>query len=1214
MKPELLDALSFPLAGSRLIEASAGTGKTFTIAALYLRLVLGHGGGAGFSRPLMPPEILVVTFTDAATQELRDRIRARLAEAAQAFLAEPESVKPKARGEDFLDDLRAEYPPEQWPACARRLRLAAEWMDEAAVSTIHGWCKRMLSEHAFASGSLFTQTLETDTTDLEAEVARDYWRIHFSTLEADGARAVRRWWSGPDALLKAIKPLLPHAAKLAATDLPATTLAEAQAEATAKLDALKVPWRNDVGWAEQLRALLQAAVDQKLVDGRKLQARYFTPWIDALRAWAEGDATIPLEDKSTGWTRLTPAGLKEAWKVGDPPAHPALDAMLTLKAELASLPEGKDRVMAHAARWFAERYATEQQTRAQMGFNELLTGLDRALSGPNGAELAQIIRSQFPVALIDEFQDTDALQYRIFDAVYGVASHSTDTALILIGDPKQAIYAFRGGDIYTYLAARHDTTGRHATLGTNYRSSHAMVAAVNHVFNQAETRSGGAFGITRDNQNALPFHPVAAHGREESWEDPQGGGKALTLWTLERNSLSAARTDLAAACASEVVRLLGAADAGFRQASGELLRVQAADIAILVNNGFEAELVRGELRQRGVRSVYLSDRDSVMQSAVAIDLARWLAACAEPDAERAVRAALATATLARPWAELDRLQADELAWEGEVLRFRQYREMWRRQGVLPMLRKLIHDFGVPARLRAAGDERRLTDLLHLAEWLQQASATVEGEHALLRHFAQARGDSGGEEDVRRVRLESDEGLVKVVTVHKSKGLEYPLVFLPFGIGRREIKETQVPVFWHDDEGQLEIALKKDGAAITRANQESLQEDLRKLYVALTRARHALWVGAPAGIGNNALNHLAGDAPAAFGRWAEESEHIAAVPLPEASAECWTPPAAPERARREPPLPTRRPRWWIASYSALHLAESQDAGLTASAAEEIYAESAAADATPGPTLLQPACADAGCGLHDFPRGAEAGSFLHALLEWAGRRGFAFEDEAARTDLNDFVARRCNLAGWPQWIAPLRRWLLEWSQAPLDLASLTPGYTPVAPAALASVQVEMEFWFGASQVDTRRLDALVCAHTLGGSPRAALEAETLNGMLKGFIDLVFEHEGRYYVADYKSNWLGQDASAYTPAALREAVLDHRYDLQYTIYLLALHRLLKQRLPDYDYDRHLGGAVYLFLRGQDAAGGGLHCERPPRALIESLDQLFAGASERAVEQVPA
>jgi len=450
--PRLLDALTLPLRGSQLIEASAGTGKTFTIAALYLRLVLGHGGNdAAFIRPLTPPEVLVVTFTEAATKELRDRIRARLAQAAQAFLADPAEVPQRPPGEDLLHDLRADFPPAQWPACARNLRLAAEWMDEAAVSTIHGWCNRMLREHAFDSGALFSQTLETDQRELLTETVRDYWRTFFTPLALDDAQQVRGWWPSPEALRDEIEKLRLLGDALGGGEPPAQALASARQQVRQALAVLKAPWHS---WADELQLLLERAIAAKQVDGRRLQARYFTPWLDGLRLWAQGDAIEPLPADSTGWTRLTPEGLQEVFKQGVPvPPHAALEDMCTLKARIGALPDGRAALLRHAAQWINQRFGAEQARRAQMGFDELLTRLDAALQGPNGTRLAALIRQQFPVALIDEFQDTDPLQYRIFNAVYGVAENAQDSALVLIGDPKQAIYAFRGADIYTYLAA-----------------------------------------------------------------------------------------------------------------------------------------------------------------------------------------------------------------------------------------------------------------------------------------------------------------------------------------------------------------------------------------------------------------------------------------------------------------------------------------------------------------------------------------------------------------------------------------------------------------------------------------------------------------------------------------------------------------------------------------------------------------------------------------
>lgn len=332
-------ALTFPLNGSRLIEASAGTGKTFTISALYLRLILGHGGDAAFREALLPPQILVVTFTDAATRELRDRIRARLVEAATVFRGD-------AQGDDLLRELRGDFTQTQWDECARRLELAAQWMDEAAVSTIHGWCQRMLREHAFDSGSLFSQTLETDHSELLAEVVRDYWRQHCYPLQGAALQWVAGVWGTPAGLGSRVRPLLGEEGEVATQALGELLDAALQQREQA-LAELKAPWLT---WADELQLLLDAAVAAKQVDGKKIQARFYNPWLAKLREWAGGEESRL--DLGTGFTRLTPDGLAEAWK-GKAPDHPALDAMALLKAQLDALPDPLMRLCATRRLGFA---------------------------------------------------------------------------------------------------------------------------------------------------------------------------------------------------------------------------------------------------------------------------------------------------------------------------------------------------------------------------------------------------------------------------------------------------------------------------------------------------------------------------------------------------------------------------------------------------------------------------------------------------------------------------------------------------------------------------------------------------------------------------------------------------------------------------------------------------------------------------------------------
>ncbi|WP_095153023.1 exodeoxyribonuclease V subunit beta [Pseudomonas sp. Irchel s3b5] len=1213
-------ALAFPLRGSQLIEASAGTGKTFTISALYLRLVLGHGGESdGFGRELLPPQILVVTFTDAATKELRERIRTRLAEAARFFRDETPAP------DGLIAELRDQYPAEQWAGCANRLDIAAQWMDEAAVSTIHSWCQRMLREHAFDSGSLFTQTLETDHSDLLGEVLRDYWRLFCYPMQGDALNWVRGNWGGPAALLPRIRGLFASERETLPGKEPAELISECLQERRAALLELKQPWCQ---WADELLAICHEGVASKSVDGRKMQARYFEPWFEKIKAWA-GDEAVEQLDIGTGFTRLTPDGMAEAWKKGDAPNHPGLDAMPGLKACLDSLPTPDAVVLQHAAHWVGARFEEEKRRRAEMGFDDMLLRLDAALQSEGGERLATLIREQFPVALIDEFQDTDPVQYRIFESIYRIEDNNPESGLFLIGDPKQAIYAFRGADIYTYLRARQATTGRLHTLGTNFRSSHGMVDAVNHVFEYAECRESGRGAFLfreKDGDNPVPFLPVDSQGRKEVLQINHQPVPALNIWHLPAEQpLSGAvyRQQLAAACASEITALLNGGQqgrAGFLR-DNEFKGLMPADIAILVRDGKEAQAVRAELAARGVRSVYLSDKDSVFAAQEAHDVLTWLKACAEPDVERPLRAALASITLNLSLAELEQLNQDELAWEARVMQFRSYRELWRKQGVLPMLRRLLHDFRLPQALIARSDgERVLTNLLHLSELLQQAAAELDGEQALIRHLSEHLALSGqaGEEQI--LRLESDEQLVKVVTIHKSKGLEYPLVFLPFICSAKPVDGSRLPLHYHDATGKAQVTLKPTPELIALADDERLAEDLRLLYVALTRAQHACWLGVTdLKRGNNnssvlhlsALGYLLGGGSslgesAGLSVWLRDLQQgcpaIGCSDMPEASAELYHPPQN-TAALLAPLIPQRKAseNWWIASYSALRIGDSLSIGSD-EAPESPQAQKLFDDERLDPQAPREMIAG-GADIHRFPRGPNPGTFLHGLLEWAGNEGFAATPKA----VEEAIARRCNRRGWEGWITTLSDWLQHLLKSPLPVGS---GQAPVIFEALSQYQVEMEFWFASHKVDVLKLDALVCQYTHNGVARVAAEPVLLNGMFKGFIDLTFEHDGRYYVADYKSNWLGVDDAAYTEQAMEQSILDNRYDLQYVLYLLALHRQLKARLADYDYDRHVGGALYLFLRGTRAPSQGAYFARPPRELIEQLDRLFQGKPQPRVE----
>lgn len=1229
-----LDPLALPLTGSALIEASAGTGKTFTIAILYVRLVLGHGQADDSPlHNLLPPNLLVVTFTDAATKELRDRIRTRLTQAAEVFSDAADGLEPSAETA-LIHRLRDHsYPdPASWPACRKQLLLAAEWMDEAAVSTIHGFCNRMLSEHAFDSGSLFKLTLETDQSELLDDVARDYWRTFVYPLPAALMNEALSHWKTPADLRKAVRNLMDDPDSLGTPpDNVQQAIDRVVNQRLERSRALKAqPWAD---WQHEVLALLDDLQKARRLHGGSKKAMVAS-W-DTLIAWADSDELLPQGLDKAGFKNQTPHGLDNILKGEDPaPHHPAFDAIGALLEFSLNPPSAKSDILRHASHWMAARLEAEKQRRSEMGFDDLLTRLDDALHGPRGDQLAATIRRQFPVALIDEFQDTDPVQYRIFDRIYNVAGSDPATCLLMIGDPKQAIYGFRGADIHTYLQARLGVQERTWTLGTNFRSAEPMVAAVNRVFEHSDQHSSdGAFLFGKGDTSPLPFQGVAANGTRRLWSVEGQVQPSLTFWALESDPESDhesagsgkpkalakghATAEVADSCASEIARLLTlgqAQQAGFASAeqADDLQAVAPQDIAVLVNNRNEAAAVRDALARRRIKSVYLSDRDSVLTSREAREMLCWLRAFAEPRQLAYTRAALATPTLGQSWQALNALLTDELALEREIERFMGYQQQWQTQGVLPMLRSFLMDFEVPGRLLQRADgERRLTDILHIAELLQQDSLQLDGEHALVHHYTQILRAADEEDEHRTLRLESDAGLVKVITVHKSKGLEYPLVFLPFGTAFRAQNEKQAFVRYHDGQGQPVTVFDPSPEDVARADRERLGEDIRKLYVALTRARFATWVGAAAleDWQHSGLGYLIGGDGGSritdcLNQLAEGRANIAVIPLPQAEATRYTPPAPDALGPALQSTREAREDWWIASYSSIEYSGRAGTGIAFSGeVEDAQTQNLLEESSQGEAEdVDTAPASATRNHHHFPKGAGPGTFLHDLLEWCTQHGFQRVLENPAT-LREQLIRRCSTRGWNDWVAPLEQWLLALIARPLRLERA--GDAAVSLSALTTLRPELEFWFESRNVSIRTLDRLVTRHTLNGADRPQVEENRFNGMIKGFIDLVFEHQGQYYVLDYKSNTLGEDDSAYTDQAMGDAILEKRYDLQYVLYLLALHRLLKARLPDYDYDRHIGGAVYLFLRGVDSASGGAFTDKPPRALMEQLDALFDGDS---------
>ncbi|MFT3502422.1 exodeoxyribonuclease V subunit beta [Klebsiella pneumoniae] len=1169
---ESLDPLRLPLIGERLIEASAGTGKTFTIAALYLRLLLGLGGEAAYPRAISVEELLVVTFTEAATEELRGRIRSNIHELRIACLR-GESDNP------LYSALLAEIADKD--DAAKTLLLAERQMDEAAVFTIHGFCQRMLSLNAFESGMLFEQQLIEDESRLRYQACADFWRRHCYPLTRDIAAVIHDVWKGPRDLLKSLDRWLQgEAPQLKSPPAPNETLAERHQQIIARIDSLKQQWREQVGEIE-------GVLENSGLDRRKFNRGNQGKWMEKVNAWAQEETlSYQLPD---ALEKFAQSFLLERTKAGgEPPVHPLFSAVESLLASSLTL---TDLVLARAMVEIRDAVAREKRRRGELGFDDMLSRLDEALRGDSGETLASAIRQRFPVAMIDEFQDTDPQQYRIFRRIW---RRQPETALLLIGDPKQAIYAFRGADIFTYMKARGDGAA-HYTLDTNWRSSPGMVGSVNRLF----SLSDNPFMF-----HEIPFLPVKAAAKNKGLRFTVDAADvpAMNVWLMPGDTVGSGdyQTFMAQLCATQIRDWLSAGQRGRALLwRGETSRpVQASDITVLVRNRLEAAQVREALQTLGIPSVYLSNRDSVFETLEAQELLWLLQAVLAPERENTLRSALATSMFGLTALDIENLNQDEQAWDALVEEFSEYRQIWRQRGVMPMLRALMTARHIAENLLATrGGERRLTDILHISELLQEAASQLESEHALVRWLAQHIAEPDSNAASQQMRLESDKHLVQIVTIHKSKGLEYPLVWLPFIARFRK----QDQAFYHDRETFAAVLdLGQDEASLELAEAERLAEDLRLLYVALTRAVWHCSLGvAPLSSrksGNSdfhlsALGRLlqAGEAMDAAGlaaRLADFCHGDIALQIPgELDLTPWQAPAAtiPRLSARE--LQRRiADDWRVTSYSGL-----QQHGF--SGGQDLLPRLDVDAAGVGEVVEEPQLTP-----HQFPRGAAPGTFLHSLFE---------ELDFTQPVPEGWMAEKLQLSGFDaQWAPVLTDWLGG------VLKTRLPG-PDIALNQLAArdKQVEMAFYLPIAQLLTaERLDALIRQYDPLSADTPPLDFRQVRGMLKGFIDLVFRHEGRYYLLDYKSNWLGEDREAYTRPAMEQAMRAHRYDLQYQLYSLALHRYLRHRLADYDYDRHFGGVIYLFLRGMDGqeGGQGIFTTRPVRPLIDGLDQLFAGETQ--------
>lgn len=925
--------------------------------------------------------------------------------------------------------------------------------------------------------------------------------------------------------------------------------------------------------------------------------------------------------------RFTSSGLQKATnKNHTAPVHPFFDLCEALKDKQEKLTKIFEqrllRLKIELFQYVKDELRKRKEIRNILSFDDLLFNLQRAIQ-KGGEPLKENIRNRFRAALIDEFQDTDVIQYDIFKSLFD----TKDNILFLIGDPKQAIYGFRGADIFAYMNAAAHAEFRH-TLGENWRSEPCLISAVNTIFEHSDN----AFVYNEINFNrvgaAKKPDPVFLKHKGESepplqlWFVNAGTGKPMTKGQAEKL--------ISNAVAAEISRLL---DRNNEISLGEA-RLREGDIAVLVRQHREAKLMQKALMAYKIPSVLHSD-SNIFDSHEALEMERVLAGIVQPNSERFLRRALATDMMGVSGEELDEMTKDETQWEEWLVRFREYHDIWNKSGFIQMFRQVISKQDILPRLMALPDgERRNTNLLHLAEILHQTAVEKKlGMAWLVKWLSEQRDTETRDTDIPgaeqyQLRLESDDNAVKLVTIHKSKGLEYSVVFCPFIYGGSKISNKSKSFLFHDENDDRKLTLDM-GSEDTEKNQvfaerELLAENLRLLYVAMTRAKnrcYLVW---------GRFNTAETSAPAYLFHHPDAAEDIVSATadkfksLDDANILADLK-AIQDKSDRtislsempdEPGEPYSRtwsgdklgcPKFQskihrdfrVSSFSSLTSGRTHGAELADHDAQAIHYDYADSEDTRVQEDL--------LNIFSFPKGPRPGTFMHEIFE---HLDFTETDMSVVKDMIEekLIAYDFDL----KWRDTIYDMIQKTLSVNLDETCKDFKLSQIRNEDRLN---ELEFYFSLNRISPKRLKQIFEKYAVGDfsedfpSYIEQLDFASVKGFMRGFVDMIFQFQGKFYLVDWKSNFLGPGAEDYNQATMLQAMKENFYILQYHIYTLALHRYLFARHPGYSYEEDFGGVYYIFLRGTEPNRPdlGIYRDRPPEPLINELCKNLIGPLTR-------
>lgn len=1074
------------LSGSNSIEASAGTGKTYSIAILVLRLIL--------EKELRISEILLVTFTEAAAAELKERTMKFL------YLGLKEVQQPGSSGDETIQYIISNCTLED-NKIKDRLQYALQYIDEASICTIHSFCLRILIEFAFETGQTFGKELLSDISDILDLELNKMFRYKVSVikkimkgLKADLLNAVNNELAGKSFYTPMSKEALEENYKHIQIRVEELKLKLIQYFDEAKLEEMRYVLDNEkikyiTNEAQKAKIRAQLVNAEKCVElfasGSNSFQKHFEKYKQAFDVWYDE--------------------LKE------------IDSDNYLLSQL--IHSYAEEVAGKVEQKIAEKNV--------LTFNDIISKLHEVR---DKKQLIQHIGSKFKAVFVDEFQDTDQQQYEIFNSFFEL--NNSETILFYIGDPKQSIYGWRKADLDTYRFARRQANHLHE-MNRNYRSSVRFISAINAFYGQRSIDTLNYIQVDafeKNNQpgllcNGQPFPTISIN---KTIQNKNTIVEAMGKWlnfifsgtlTLNQN------------------------------------KIRPSDLAILVRTNQEAKKVKSVLARLNIPSVTFNE-EKVFDTQEAEELKLILEAILEISISK-INRALLTRIIGFKYDEINQVNLDEL-----LDFFYDCKVIWKQRGISKMLYKVLDYFDVIQNninsihgLQLLTNTRQMIDIL--AQKTAENNLTVIETYRFLRDQIQQKNIAAQDQSYTQ-SIESDEDAVKILTIHKSKGLEFPLVMIPFmSIKAEERSKMTFTNFKvqakNEDRNQYYYAIKGTlGDNLPLFIDEVKAENDRLLYVALTRAKYNAFI---------------------FSRKSDNMLHkyIKSIEERKVSSELIEIKSYDDNA-----IPKASSNYKAAdrqinlkSLKAFTLADHNYHKLSFSSLSEKHEY----QQKPNDNNFDAETYEYFI-FKQLPKGAMIGNMLHDIFEFSD---FESSDTSRLRNLIRISASKF----FPS--------LLESDRSDYFLDNLIQLYQQVVHHAIKSRSTfqlkdlslrkrinELEFNFSLPH-DFNPIalnSALVKSKSDGRSIQS--RSDYVKGMMNGFIDLFFEYEGKYYILDWKSNFLGDHPDYYRPTELLKAMNENNYHLQYLIYAVAIRKYLSLKITDFDFDRDFGAVIYVFLRG--------------------------------------